>query len=45
MEFVNEDEIIAGDMCNKPAINWGRNKIDTTKIVINTFAPATTESN
>lgn len=26
VEFSETDEIICGDMCNKPAINWGRGK-------------------
>ena len=26
VEIVDNDEIICGDMCNKPAINWGRGK-------------------
>ena len=26
VEILDHDEIICGDMCNKPAINWGRGR-------------------
>jgi len=41
---MNEEEIIQGDMCNKSAINWGRGATTTNHVVINTFAPASTDN-
>jgi len=45
VENLADDEILGGDMCSKAAINWGRGNNTTNQVVINTFAPASTDTN